>query len=341
MGIYTPYFNTIQAAMTGKKGNGRVYESFSGADGSIRKSFSTVELRAQIPDDSLLPGLEDISTEIGIVPNFNQTLGAHPDFEYLKGTDEIENHYIVSMFIDIKGSTNLFKKYDGEIVSTISNTIQKAAIHTCLVFGGYIHRLQGDGLFVYFGGKNIPAELAVERALQSASMFSYFVKNDLKNLFEEQGIDSIFTRIGIDLGHDENVVWCSAGIGEISEITTCSLHTSLAPKMQSNAESNGIVVGDHVKNSMESISKFFTAVYKRTNDENDRYIFRIPEKSFYYTQYDFNWLSFLKEQDFIATDLEGNLNVKSKKSITYNNRSIQNLTSIASANKPYFNFEKG
>lgn len=338
MGIYTPYFKTIELAMTGNRGSSRANESFSGADGSFVKAMN-IELRAQIPDNSLLPGLKDLANEIGTVPDFDQALGSHPDFEYLKGTDDIEKHYIVSMFIDIKGSTNLFKKYDGETVMIISNTIQKAAIHTCLVFGGYIHRLQGDGLFVYFGGKDISQKLATERALQSAAMFSYFVKHDLKDLFDEQGIDRIFTRIGIDLGHDAHVVWGSAGIGEISEVTTCSLHTSLAPKMQSHAESNGIVVGDHVKDSMSAIQSFFTPVCKRTNDEKDRYIFRIPEKNFYYTQYDFNWFSFLKQQDFIATDLNGNLSLKSKKAVSYNNRNIQNLTPIAEVNKPYCNFD--
>lgn len=338
MSIYTSYYNAIESVMTGNKGSRAVNESYLGATGSdIRKAMSFSE-GGRLTDNSLLPGLQDLANELGVTPNFDQKLGSHPDFEYLKGTDETEKHYIVSMFIDIKGSTNLFRKYDGETVMLISNTIQKAAIHTCLVFGGYIHRLQGDGMFVYFGGKNISPELATERALQSAAMFTYFVKHDLKKLFDEQGIESIFTRIGIDLGHDNDMVWGSAGIGEISEVTTCSLHTSLAPKMQAHAVSNGIVVGDHVKNAVEKAQSFFTAVCKRTNDETDRYIFRIPEKGFYYTQYDFNWFSFLKQQDFIATDLNGNLNLKSKSAIIYNNRSIQNLTPIAEINKPYFNF---
>lgn len=338
MSIYTSYYKTIESAMTGHKASRSVNESF-GASGDVLRKAVNFSASEETSSDSLLPELRDLANELGITPNFNQRLGAHPDFEHLKGSNATENHYIVSMFIDIKGSTNLFKKYDGETVMNISNTIQRAAIHTCLVFGGYIHRLQGDGLFVYFGGKNVGSKLAAERALQAAAMFSYFVKHDLKNLFDEQGIERIYTRIGIDLGNDEDVVWGSAGMGDISEITTCSLHTSLAPKMQAYAESNGIVIGDKVKTAVETAQPFFTAVCKRTNDENDRYIFRIPEKGFYYTQYDFNWFSFLKQQDFIATDLNGNLSLKSKKSVVYNNRNIQNLTPIAEINKPYCNFD--
>jgi adenylate cyclase len=129
-----------------------------------------------------------------------------------------------------------------ETVWVITNTIQRAAIHTCLIFGGYVHRLQGDGLFVYFGGKNIGAELAVERSLQFASVFTYFVQEDLKKIFTEQGIEKIFTRIGVDLGYDRDVIWRMAGIGEISEVTTCSLHTSLASKMQSS-----VLIGTFLK----------------------------------------------------------------------------------------------
>lgn len=162
-------------------------------------------------------------------------------------------------------------------------------------------------------------------------------KNDLRKLFDEQSIEEIFTRIGIDLGNDGDVVWGLAGIGEISEVTTCSLHTSLASKMQGHAASNGIVIGDNIKAEMATtLLDYFSPVCHRTKDENDRYIFRIPEDSFNYTQYDFDWLKFLKQQDFIATDLMGNLNIK-KRLTNDVTRVSDNIKPIASLNKPYFN----
>ncbi|MBK8344742.1 MAG: hypothetical protein IPL12_16515 [Bacteroidetes bacterium] len=60
--------------------------------------------------------------------------------------------------------------------------------------------MQGDGLMVYFGGKGITKQAAVDNALMAASFVKYFVKNDLKNLFDEQGVNRIYTRIGIDFG---------------------------------------------------------------------------------------------------------------------------------------------
>lgn len=337
MRIFDDYLTTLKAAMDADPKSGVANENWNNASGQIRKAFDVAALNAAIPEKRLLPSLNDFAREIGLEPNFEQKLGLHPDHSHLKHTDKIEKDYIVSMFVDIKGSTNLFKRYTPETVWIISNTIQRAAIHTCLIFGGYVHRLQGDGLFVYFGNRNITPELAVKRALQFAGIFTYFVKTDIKNLFNEKGIEDIYTRIGIDLGYDRDVVWGMAGIGEISEITTCSLHTSLASKMQASAVSNGIVVGDHVKNEVPLIAEFFTPVVHRTGKDSDRYIFQIPAEKFNYTQHDFNWLSFLKKQDYIATDLRGELQLKQRSAPIFN-KNIANLAPIAATSKPYYGF---
>ncbi len=334
MNIYNPYTNTIREAML----KGVVKEHHFSADGRLEKAKLFSEINSRIPTNKVLPEMMDLANQTGITPNFNQPTGSHPHFSHLKQSGDTENHYIVSMFIDIKGSTNLFKKYDPLTVMTISNTIQKAAIHTCLVFGGYVHRLQGDGLFVYFGGKNITKEMAVQQALQSSAFFSYYMNTDLKDLLFQNGIENIYTRIGIDLGHDEHVVWALAGIGDISEITTCSLHTSLAAKMQIKAMNNGIVIGDNIKNQVMELNEFFTTVSKRKNDESERYIFQIPEKGFRYTQYDFQWDKYLKRLSYVVTDQNGQLSIKSSNPMVYNNRNPKDLIPYAEKNKPYFDF---
>ncbi|MFC6101227.1 adenylate/guanylate cyclase domain-containing protein [Olivibacter domesticus] len=339
MHIFDDYLKPIRAAIAADPKSGKLYENLSYAERNLQKGMDFKAFNQQVPEKRLLPSLADFARELGLVPNFDQRLGLHPDFSHLKHSEGLEEHYIVSMFVDIKGSTLLFKKYTPRTVWIITNTIQRAAIHTCLIFGGYVHRLQGDGLFVYFGGKDIKPELSVKRSLQFASVFTYFVKEDLKNIFIEQGIENIYTRIGIDLGYDQDVIWGMAGIGEISEVTTCSLHTSLASKMQSYAVSNGVVVGDHIKDQSLAFAEYYTPVCHRTKSENDRYIFQIPEERFNYTQYDFNWLSFLKKQDFIATDLAGNLQLK-QQAVVVSNRNLANLAPIASASKPYYRFEK-
>lgn len=301
-----------------------------------RSNEQFVNLYSKINDNKIAPSLRTFSDTLGKTIDFNQQLGSHPNFRHLKNTSNTEEHYIVSAFFDIKGSTNLFKKFDKETVFLITNAILKAGIHTALIFGGYVHRLQGDGIFVYFGNKFINQKEAVSQALQAVSVYTYFVKNDLKEYLQAQGIENISIRSGIDLGHSKNVLWGNSGIGEISEITTCSLHTSLASKMQSSATSNGVVVGQYIKDEMMD-DEYFSTVTSRTGNENDRYIYRIDDRNFYYTQYDFKWEKFLKKQKYVATDQMGRAIVKSGADLGL--LSITNLKPIADLSKPYFSNE--
>lgn len=224
-------------------------------------------------------------------------LGDHPDFKLLRLSGEFafDYHYIVSMFIDVKGSTNFHKKYSLEQIALIIQTITLAATHTCALFGGHIQRLQYDGYFAYFGGRNIPKEEAVSMAIQAASFFNYFIKYELVDIFAIEGIDKIYTRIGIDFGDDHEVQWLIFGKDQCTELTTNSLHTSLAPKMQANASSNGIVIGKNVKNRL-GIADIFTD-YIRDEfgniNENKRYIFKDENRNFNYSQHTFSWEEYL------------------------------------------------
>ena len=166
----------------------------------------------------------------------------------MKGTQESENHWIITGFVDVCKSTQLFNRFTKATVALITEGIVKASIFAVNLCGGYVHRIQGDGLMVYFGGKNIDKLDAIKDALKAFSLISFFVKNDLKDYFEENGIKEVHTRAALDIGFDNQVHWHYSGIGEAGEVTTCSLYTSLVPKMQSNAKINGVVVGQQTVN---------------------------------------------------------------------------------------------
>lgn len=257
-------------------------------------------------------GLLELGKTMGLGKAGAATFGEHPDFKHLKGTDNIEQHYITSVFIDIKGSTNLHRKYDLQTIYIITNTIQRAAIHTCALFQGHIQRLQGDGLFVYFGGKSIAKDESVQMAVNAASFFTYFVKNDLKQLFEEEGMEDISTRIGIDFGDHEQVMWANFGLGDCCELTTNSLHTSLASKMQAYASANGVVVGDNVKQRLKLLDReLFDYVRDSKGEVTKRYIYEDQDKGFFYTQYSFDWYKYLKNLHFLEEEENGKLRKRS------------------------------
>ncbi|SMC72701.1 adenylate/guanylate cyclase domain-containing protein [Cellulophaga tyrosinoxydans] len=331
MKIYNDYLQIIKDAVESDASN-QIYKGL----GSPIHSRTNEQFKAilnRVESKEIASEMKMFSEGLGRPINYNQQLGLHPSFAHLKNTDNVEEHYIVSVFIDIKGSTNLFKKFDKETNFLITNAIIKAGIHTALIFGGYVHRLQGDGMFLYFGDENTEQKKAVELALQMVSVYTHFVKNDLKEYLMSQGIENIGVRTGIDLGKKEDVLWGNSGIGEISEVTTCSLHTSLASKMQSSALRNGVVVGQYVKDEILADDIFSLVCNRPDKTENDRYIYRIDDRNFYYSQYDFNWEKYLKKQSFVAIDSNGNPVIKLPSSVN----TISALKPIAAINKPYFN----
>jgi adenylate cyclase len=232
-------------------------------------------------------------------------LGIHRDFAHLLGSAQTENHYIVNVFMDMKGSTQLHDVYDNDTLMYITNTVQRAAIHVCLWSGGHIQRLMGDAVFVYFGGKTISKIDAVRQALTASSMFTYFIKNDIAAIFEEDGVENISTRTGIDFGDDSETLWGTFGAGNIIELTTQSKHTSIACHCQSNASKNGIVAGDNVLQLAQLEESLFTTL--RKPDGRIDYVYEGKRKGVYYKQHDFDWLKYLKSLPFIKSSTDGKL----------------------------------
>lgn len=339
--IYKSYTDAVKNALISGKKRGEVNKGFTNenfSNFSGTQNFNGSLLNDEKQDLNLFNSLEKLSDIAGKKAKYHESPGAHPDFAYLKNNNGTENHYITSMFIDIKNSTGLFRKYYPSAVANITTTIQKAAIHTCWYFDGYVQRFHGDGLFIYFGGKNITLEESVKNAINAASFFSYFIQNDLKNLFSEQGVDKIYTRIGIDTGKAEDVFWHLAGMKDCSEITTCSLHTSLASKMQSNAKSNGIMLGDYVKDNSSITPDHFSIKVDQKTGKEERYVFQIPEESFNYSQWEFNWERYLRKHPGIVSDDNGNLYFKNPiVSIPNSNLNLDYLRSQTQGYKPSFN----
>ena len=283
-------------------------------------------LRGELPGTELSFEMKSLAKEMGVSDIFTyHPLGSHPDFVHLKGTDSVEQHWIISGFIDVKKSTKLFNNFTKGTVRLITESIIRASIFAVNLCGGYVHRIQGDGLMVYFGGKNMEKEKAVKDALKSFSMISYFVKNDLKEFFEENGVHDIHTRAGLDLGHNQQVDWFYSGIGNSGEVTTCSLHTSLAPKMQSNAKNSGIVVGQHIYKQLRK-EKYFEQRSKEIHDYED------GRK---YLQYNFDWERYLVDIGLAVQNDSGVL-VLTINTMPDPKRNSQNLYPIAAKSKPYF-----
>lgn len=176
------------------------------------------------------------------------TIGAHPDFEYLDGTDDIKNHHITTVFIDIKNSTRLSLRYDLRQVQKIKNTILRAASETVRALDGHVHRFMGDALMAYFGGINQDRETACMAAINCAAMLRLLMDESIGPGLLKQGIDAsdIGFRVGIDYGGDDQVIWSSYGYTDVSEVTATSFFVDAAAKLQSMASKDCAMLGSNL-----------------------------------------------------------------------------------------------
>ena len=300
MRLFDSYLNSIAEIIKEKQ----QVKSFSeyAADSKIPRYFEksylteTAGLQRSNERNKVLIEFDNsqLTRLFGPNPNsFNETtIGSHPDFEDL-GYHEYVNHYCVSMFMDIKGSTRLNEKYNLIQIRKIKDTVLTLAIHIASHFGAHIHRLQGDGIFLQFVRKEQKEEDAVINALNAASILTHFISTDLARILDNEGVKPLRVRIGIDLGYKDDVIWSHYGIPGCSELTTTSLHTDLAAKLQAKAESNGILVGSNIKDILDIKDEFCQTCHE--NGETDYYIY---QGFINYKKYKFNWLNYLNTFDF-------------------------------------------
>ncbi len=254
--------------------------------------------------DSLMPAKEQLRTLFGKTGNsFSNTIGAHPDFGDL-AENESRNQYVCSLFLDISGSTKLGFKFPLSTVRFYKNAILNSAIEIFQVFDGHIHRLQGDAVFAYFGHKNMKKSDAIINALNAAAIMQSYNKNTLNDFFEENGLEPLQIRIGIDIGDDHQVLWSSYGLDLISEITSTSIHTDLAAKLQGESPRNNILIGENVYSYLDLPDEFLKVktVIKSGEKEEVKYVINDSHLKGYYQMRIFDWQKYLNSFSFLPKE---------------------------------------
>lgn len=312
--FYSEYYDPLEQVIKREQGYSDVM-----ADSPVHESMLLKQSEMRLLNESATPEKVEGPKSIGKL-DFNQleklfgknphslpqiSIGPHPDFKAIVDHNSTLNHHCVSVFADIKGSTNLVNKYDLKEIRFIKDTILSFCIHLAHFFGGHIHRLQGDGVFLQFVRRGKHPNDAIINALNSSSLMVNFMQSILSDAFESQGIDPLKIRIGIDYGKDEDVLWSHYGIPGCSELTTTSLHTDLAAKLQGKAPSNGIMLGNNIVESLDLVDEFWNYIKKPGSDEKDRYVFR--GNGLNYNQYLFDWEKYLQTFDFIEKDYSNNV----------------------------------
>lgn len=173
-------------------------------------------------------------------------IGTPPDFqhiEYLRDNDE--KHYIVTLFVDIKGSTRLNLLKEIEEVYHFKNAVIQACIEIIRSLDGHVHRIMGDAVMAFFGSKNTAKEDAVADAINCSIILRAFLENSIKPYMEQHGWEAkdIGFRAGVEFGDTEEVLWAAYGYTGVSEVTATGLPVDMASKLQSQAGKNDTMLG--------------------------------------------------------------------------------------------------
>lgn len=224
-----------------------------------------------------------------------ECIGTHPDFKHLERTNDIENHYAVSFFADIKNSTGLVLSTNDLVwTRNFKNLVLKTMTYFIQIFDGHVHRLQGDAIFGLFVWKDKCQEDAIIDALNAASFLLKFIEEQLNPKLNELGFESLKIRIGIDFGKEDKVIWSEYGIDPITEVTTTSIHTDLAAKLQSKASSNTIMIGDNIKEFLDLPDEFLSIKSYQSQYEKKEDLYIWNKQGWQYRMWVFNHNKYLE-----------------------------------------------
>lgn len=311
MKLFENYLDGIKSIMDDSNSvQVRSFSTYTDQDSNLPKYFkkglneNLISSRKDNIDNKVLINFESNHLTSLFGPNDysfpSVSIGNHPDFSDLNYS-EYENHFCVSMFMDIKGSTRLIERFSLLQIRKIKDTVLTLAIHIATHFGGHIHRLQGDAIFVQFVRKKQKEQDAVVNALNAASVITHFISADLADIFIQNQLKPLKVRIGIDYGKTDDVIWSHYGVPGCSELTTTSLHTDLAAKLQARAGSNEVLIGGNIKEILDIKPDFCSNVHDSKGDV-DYYIYEGVKK---YRKFNFDWQKYLLSFDFIKKASDG------------------------------------
>jgi adenylate cyclase len=239
-------------------------------------------------------------------------IGDHPDFEHLKRTRATEFAPITTLFLDMEGSTRLGLVYPPDRVFRIKNAVIQSTIDIIKSFDGHVHRIMGDAVMAYFGGKTVPAEQGAIDALNCAVTLRAMIGSLIDARLPELAAQQLGVRIGIDYGPREKVLWGPYGYPGMEEVTATSFHVDVASKLQHAAGRNQIMLGQSLRDFLDVPDVLLRkkTFIKDGEEQDEPYV--TPNyagadgKPVNYRQYVLNWEDYLECTDLGAVASNAN-----------------------------------
>ncbi|MCA6113977.1 alpha/beta fold hydrolase [Bradyrhizobium sp. WSM 1738] len=150
-----------------------------------------------------------------------------------------ERRHLTVMFVDLVGSTALAVRLDPEDMREILATYHRTVAAEVARFGGYIARLMGDGVLVYFGWPQA-YEDAAERAVRAGLAIVEAVES-----LQERVSGALAVRVGIATGLV--VVGEFVVEGATQEEDVVGMTPNLAARLEQLAEPGAVVISESTR----------------------------------------------------------------------------------------------
>lgn len=236
-------------------------------------------------------------------------IGDHPDFKHLLRTDQMIKSPITTLFMDIESSTRLSLLYPLEDVYRIKNAFIRVAMEIIKSFDGHVHRIMGDAVMAYFGGRTATPETGIVDGLNCASVLCYFVEQSVVPKLNSMGYKEPFgIRLGVDFGKEADVLWSSYGYPGMEEVTATSFYVDVASKLQHTAGRNQIMIGESIRSFVDFPEDLLSVKSIKSNGNKVPVPYLQPNHTdakgnpINYRQYELNWNAYLKHSPLASFD---------------------------------------
>lgn len=206
---------------------------FSGEDKQVRVEDAGVDFsevmkkRGRLDDPSIY---------------FSQTIGGHPDYQHLLATSQVEKGAITTLFADLKNFSARGMFVDPTSIKGVKRQVLGTWIDSVRIMGGHVHSIDGDGIMVFFGGRDRNSTYATYEAVAAGINVLTLTREVVNPLLQDRGHEPVELRVGID--HDPNMRWGRIGIPDHYEVKGTGFGIDFAAKMMQSRRSGFVMVGE-------------------------------------------------------------------------------------------------
>lgn len=171
---------------------------------------------------------------------------------------------MVVLYVDLVGSTTMTLELPEEKLAIIISSFSQEMASVIRLYKGYVLKFVGDAVIGYFVASDNPL-LASDNAVTCAKSMLTVIQKGINPILNQYDYPDLMVKIGLDFGH--SIVVRYGSNPEASHVDLMGPCMNIASKIQSQAKTNQILIGDDVfKKLHPSTQKDFKEIIWKNNE---------------------------------------------------------------------------